>query len=89
MNTKTFLKTLLEGKGISEEHTFEIKSDGIYGNHHVPMEVVIEFIDSLELPLQYVIRRKLMRIDFKNGDILNFLQYITKGMVELQFSEND
>ena len=89
MNTKTLLRTLLKEKGVPEDYTFEIQSDGSFGNHYVPMEVVIEFIDSLEPPLQYVIQRKLRTIDFRNGDILHFLQYITKGMVELQFSEND
>ena len=87
--TETMIRTLLSEKGISTEHTFEIKSEGMFGNHFVPIEVVIEFILSLDRPTQEQIVKTLVMIDFKNGNVLHFLEYITKGMVQLQFSETN
>ena len=85
---RKYIETLLTEKGISLSHTFEIKSDSLFGNHIVPLEVVIEFIETLSPPVQDQIRKTLIRIDFKNGNVLDFLEYITKGMVELKFSNN-
>ncbi len=34
---KQYLHTLLEEKGGSEDYVFTIKSDGVYGNHLVPI----------------------------------------------------
>jgi hypothetical protein len=83
-----YLETLLTEKGISLNHTFEVKSDSIFGNNYVPMEVVIEFIENLSPSIQEQIKKTLIQIDFKNGNVLHFLEYITKGMVELQNTEN-
>jgi hypothetical protein len=83
-----YIETLLTEKGISLNHTFEVQSDGVFGNHYIPMEVVIEFIDTLPTPTQEQIRKTLMNIDFKNGNILHYFEYLTKGMVELQLTEN-
>ena len=85
---RNYLETFLTEKGISLNHTFEVKSEGVFGNHFVPMEVVIEFIETLSPSVQEQIRKTLVKIDFKNGNVLHFLEYISKGMVELQFSEN-
>ena len=81
-----YIRTLLEEKGISLNHTFEIESDGVFGNHYVPMEVLIEFIDSLSPTIQGQIKTKLVMIDFKNGNILHFLEYLSKGMVQVKFN---
>lgn len=81
-----YIKTLLKEKGISLNHTFEIESDGVFGNHYVPMEVLIEFIDSLSPTIQGQIKNKLVMIDFKNGNILHFLEYLSKGMVQVKFN---
>jgi hypothetical protein len=86
-NVEKTIRTMIIEKGISTEHTFEIKSESVFGGHFVPMEVLIEFISSLDKPTQEQILKTLIMIDFKNGNILHFLEYITKGMVQLQFSD--
>ena len=83
---RNYLTTLLKEKGISLEHTFEIPSDSLFGNHLVPMEVVLEFIESLDNQTQSKIKETLVLIDFKNGNVLHYMEYITKGMVQLKFS---
>ena len=83
---RNYLNLLLKEKGISLQHTFEIPSDSIFGNHFVPMEVVLEFIESLDNQTQSKIKETLVLIDFKNGNVLHYMEYITKGMVQLKFS---
>lgn len=80
-----YLKTLLYEKGISMDHSFLIPSDNIFGNHIVPLDVVVEFISSLDLETQLHIKWTLVKIDFNNGDVLSYLEYICKGMVTLNF----
>ncbi len=83
---RNYLTLLLKEKGISLQHTFEIPSDSLFGNHFVPMEVVLEFIESLDNQTQSKIKETLVLIDFKNGNVLHYMEYITKGMVQLKFS---
>jgi hypothetical protein len=85
---RNYLETLLTEKGITLNHTIEVKSNNIFGNHFIPMEVVIEFIETLSTPVQEQIRKTLVKIDFMNGDVLHYFQFISEGMVQLQFSEN-
>jgi len=82
---ESYIRTLLYEKGISLEHSFLIPSDDIFGNHIVPVEVVVEFISSLNKETQLHIKWTLVKIDFNNGDILSYLEYICKGMVNLKF----
>ena len=80
---KDYLHTLLTEKGISDEHIFTIKSDSLYGNHIVPLDVLIEFIENLDPITQGKIRETLVKIDFRNGSILQYLEFLTKGMIQL------
>ena len=81
INVNEYITTLLTEKGISLEHTFEIKSDGVFGNHFVPLAVLLEFIENLDRKLQDQIRVKLIKIDFHSGNVLHFLEYLTKMMI--------
>ncbi len=83
----TYVSRLLTEKGISTEYTLEIPSDGLFGNHFVPLSVVIEFIESLDVQTQHHIKETLIRIDFSNGNILHYLEFLTKGMVKVQFTQ--
>ena len=82
IDLRQYITTLLTEKGISLEHIFEIKSDGVFGNHYVPLGVLMEFIESLDHRLQSQIRCKLIRIDFNNGNVLHFLEYLIKMMIQ-------
>jgi hypothetical protein len=80
---KDYLDTLLEEKGIYEDHTFIIKSDNICGNHIVPIEIVKEFLYNLDPITQGKVRETLIKIDFRNGSIVQYLEFLTKGMIQL------
>ena len=80
-----YLRTLLNEKGISEDYVFSFDTDDFWGHHIIPMEVVIEFIDNLDPKTQKQIKDTLVMIDFKNGDILHYLEFITRKMIDYQF----
>ncbi|MBK9300935.1 MAG: hypothetical protein IPN14_10075 [Bacteroidetes bacterium] len=83
---KDYLRRLLDEKGVSQDYVFTIDTDDYWGHHIIPMEVLIEFIDNMDPRTQTQIKQKLVLIDFKNGDVLHFLEFITRKMVEVQFN---
>ena len=75
---KTYLVNLIEEKGKSLDTPVVIE-----GHFGMTLENVVEFICSLEPNVQKDCRNKLVEIDFKNGDVFHFLQYIADGMAKL------
>lgn len=87
MNISQYLITLLTEKGIDLGYNFKIKSDSVFGDHIIPLMVLVEFIESLDPNSQKKIRETLVRIDFQNGNILHFFKFMAEGMVKLKFTE--
>ncbi len=87
MNISQYLITLLTEKGIDLGYNIKVKSDSVFGDHIIPMMVLVEFIENLDPNSQKKIRETLVRIDFQNGDILHFFKFLAEGMVKLKFSE--
>lgn len=83
---KDYLRRLLDEKGISQDYVFTLDTNDYWGHHIIPIEVLIEFIDNMNPQTQTQIKQKLVVIDFKNGDILHFLEFITRKMIEVQFN---
>ncbi|MBK7764119.1 MAG: hypothetical protein IPI46_12375 [Bacteroidetes bacterium] len=81
---KDYLRRLLDEKGISQDYVFTLDTNDYWGHHIIPIEVLIEFIDNMNPQTQTQIKQKLVVIDFKNGDILHFLEFITRKMIEVQ-----
>ena len=74
----TYLVNLIEEKGKSLDT--EVKIEGHFG---MTLGHVVEFICNLSDKDQKECRNKLVYIDFKNGDVFHFLQYIAEGMAKL------
>ena len=74
----TYFEKLFKEKEIDLDT--EIKIDG-----HINFTVknVLEFINSCPKSINNKIRNTYMRIDFKNGDIMDFTKYIAKGIVKI------
>lgn len=73
---KKYLKTLINEKGIDLDT--EIKIDGHFG---LTYEMLVDYIHSAtEYHAQ--VRKTLVIIDFKNGDVFHYLDYLAKGMIE-------
>jgi hypothetical protein len=73
---RNYITTLIEEKGKSIYD--EIPLDGHIG---LTWEHLIEFIDRCPEYHQQI-RRTLVLIDFKNGDIFDYLVHLANGMVD-------
>jgi len=73
---KTYLTTLIEEKGKTVEH--EINLEGHFG---LTYEMLIDYIQEAK---QYhnQIKTTLVKIDFMNGDVFHYLDYLAAGMVK-------
>ena len=74
-----YLNTLLNEKGISTETVLEVQGAD-WGTNFIPVSSVIEFINSLDVNTQSKIKANFIKIDFYNGDVMHFMNYIAKGM---------
>ena len=81
---KEYLERLLDEKGVSRHFTFSLDTQDYWGHHIVPIEVLIEFITNLDAPTQDKIKDTLTSIDIADGDIMDYLEFITRKMIEFQ-----
>ena len=74
-NMKNYLTTLIEEKGTSIDT--EIQIDGHYG---LTYEMLIDYIEgATEYHAQ--IKTTLVKIDFLNGDVFHYLDFLANGML--------
>jgi len=78
---KKYLNQLIEEKGIDRCYTFEVEGKD-WGVNYIPLEVVIEHILIAPRNQQKQIRNTLVKIDFKNGDVLHFFNYLAKAIAK-------
>ena len=76
---KNYLNTLLSEKGISQERIIEVEGPE-WGTNFITVSAVVDFIDSLDAINKANVKAKFIQIDFFNGDIMHFMNYIAKGM---------
>ena len=76
---KNYLNTLLNEKGISTETVLEVQGAD-WGTNSIPVSSVLEFINNLDINTKAKIKANFIKIDFLNGDIMHFMNYIAKGM---------
>ena len=70
-----YLTTLIEEKGISIDT--EIQIDGHYG---LTYERLINYIESAP-EYRAQIKTTLVKIDFSNGDVFHYLDFLANGML--------
>lgn len=74
-----WLRTFIQEKGLNTEHVFEIEG-GVFGTNYIPLEVVIETICKCNRQEKEAIRRKIVMIDFHNGDVMHFFNHLAKAL---------
>ena len=79
MNFTKWIDTLIEEKDIDTEATFEIETETDW--HLMPYGVVIEAIKSAPNREQAAIKNMMVRIDFANGDIKDYLRHLAQALV--------
>ena len=76
---KSYLTNLLTEKGITNSIENEMIIDGHFG---LTYEMQIDFICSMPKNIQDQIKTNFVKIDFLNGDVNHFWEYLTKGMLK-------
>jgi hypothetical protein len=72
---ETCLRTLIEEKGVSVDTPIEL--DGHFG---LTWEMLIQYVG--QHPQHHAqIRKTLIVIDFKGGDVFHYLNHLARGMV--------
>lgn len=75
-----FMRTMMEEKGVINK-IMDFESEGEF--HIVPVLAVVEFIESSPEELRAQVNQTLSKIDYQNGNVLNFVEYLARGMVQI------
>ena len=76
---KSFFRKMIEEKGLIDV-SMVVKVKG-FDNHYTSVENVIEFIENSPQDTQDKIRNTMSLIDYKDGDLMDYIYYIAQGMV--------
>ena len=75
-----FIRTMLEEKGLLNE-LLEIEVDGEL--HFMTVEVVVEFVEESSQKIKNQVINTLSQIDFMNGSVLDFIEHLAVGIINL------
>ena len=79
----SWLDTFVDEKGLDVDgEIFEIETSDFWGEHMVPLAVVIEAAKNASPREQAAIKNILVQIDFRNGSVLHFFEHLAKGLVQ-------
>lgn len=81
MTFKNWFETFLEEKGLPFQ-AWEIEHAGV--THIIDSTVVIEAILTAPHHEQAAIKNMIVRIDFVNGDVNDYLKHLAKGLIATQ-----
>lgn len=75
-----WLRTFIEEKGLNEDYIFEIE----YNNqvHFMEFNYLIEAIINAPAAEQKQIKNTIVMIDFKNGDVMHFFNYLASAYIK-------
>jgi hypothetical protein len=76
-----YFRTLLNEKGISLDTVLEVEG-AEWGTNFIPVEVVVEFMETRDMETQKKMRNNLTKIDFMNGDVMHFITYVAKFLAK-------
>lgn len=79
MDFDKWFEIFLEGKNIPCQNWELLDDEGVM--HYIDTDVIIEFIYSLPDKDKKEIKKKLIQIDFVNGDVNEFFRYIAKFII--------
>ena len=75
-----WLNTFIEEKELDTETTFEVK--GPSGPNLIPLGCVVEAIKQAPASEQRGIKAAIVRIDFFNGDVLNYFNHLARAIAK-------
>jgi len=78
MTFNKWLDTFIAEKGIDLEATFQFDNDN--GFNIMPYGVVVEAIKTTTGSERASIKNTIVKIDFANGDVLDFFRHLGRGL---------
>lgn len=79
MTFEKWLKTFIAEKNIDPELILEVEGPEL-GTNLIPVEVLIDAICSAPRVEREAIRKMMIRIDFMNGNILDYFRHLAKAI---------
>jgi len=79
MNFSKWIDTFVEEKGIEFE-TFDVQSENGTWNFNIPLSAVVEQMKVESKVTQARIKDTIVRIDFANGDVLDFFKFLASKL---------
>lgn len=79
MTFEKWLKTFIAEKGIDPEQILEVEGPE-WGMNLIPVQVLIDAICSALRVEREAIRKMMIRIDFLNGNILDYFRHLAKAI---------
>ena len=78
MTFDKWLDVFVAEKGLDTEIVFEVEGDA--GMNLVPLGGVVDFVKNVDAATKAKIKNTIVKIDFFNGDVLDFFKFMAKGM---------
>lgn len=76
-----WLDTFVDEKGLDRDHTFEAEGPK-WGSNWIPLQVVIDAAKSASAKEQALIKTTLVKIDFRNGDVMHYFNYLAEALAK-------
>ena len=83
MSEQRYLETFFREKDITYK-MYEVEDDGPMGNHLIDSEMVIDLILHAPEGEQATVAHTLRQIDFRNGDVHHYLEFLAGCFVKQQ-----
>lgn len=81
MAFRTWLNTFISEKELDLEHVFEVEGPE-WGMNSIPLGVIVEHMMIAPKSEQDAIKNMIIRIDFRNGDVLDYFKHLAKALVQ-------
>ena len=76
----SYFTTLLDEKGIDLDTPIVVKSLHNDTENHMTVRHVLDEIHRKKPDVQKILRKKLIMIDYRNGDVLDLFRYVARFM---------
>ena len=74
-----WLDTFVHEKNLNTETVFEVEGEE-YGMNYIPCAVVIEHMKIATLRSKTELQKKIIEIDFHNGDVMDYFRHLAQGI---------
>lgn len=78
MSFNTWLDTFLSEKGVDLEDVLEV--EGPSGLNCMPVACLVDLMKQAPTPEQTGIKAMIVKIDFLNGDVLDYFRHLAKAV---------